>query len=148
MKRYLSVELFISQTSKNAMCFLLFLVFSSTKSENKRAEQVLPGSWDEVLVEERWAQRMYTHMNKFKNNKIKQNRSAMKRFPKCRTGSGSEVGGGEKVWDRRQGGEMTQTMYAHVNKLIKKKDFPVPNSIIKMKRHSVAKCFQFLGEKQ
>jgi hypothetical protein len=29
--------------AKNAMFFLIFYVFSSTKSENKRMEQVLPG---------------------------------------------------------------------------------------------------------
>jgi hypothetical protein len=28
---------------QNTMSFFIFLVFSSTKSENKRAEQVLPG---------------------------------------------------------------------------------------------------------
>jgi hypothetical protein len=39
-----SVQLSLSQTSKNAMSFFLVLVFSSTKSENNKAEQVLPGS--------------------------------------------------------------------------------------------------------
>jgi hypothetical protein len=43
--RNLSVYLSLSQTSKNAMSFLLSLMFfCSTKLENKRAEQVLLGS--------------------------------------------------------------------------------------------------------
>jgi hypothetical protein len=38
------VQISLSQTSKYAISFLLSLyVFSSTKSENKRMEQVLPG---------------------------------------------------------------------------------------------------------
>jgi hypothetical protein len=41
--RTLSVQLSLSQTSKNAMYFLLSLKFS-TKLANKRAEQVPPGS--------------------------------------------------------------------------------------------------------
>jgi hypothetical protein len=40
--RNLSVELSLSQTSKNAVFLIVSYVFSSTKSENKRAEQVLP----------------------------------------------------------------------------------------------------------
>jgi hypothetical protein len=40
-------------------------VFSSTKSENKRAEQVLPGGRGQV------AQLIYTHVSKWKNNKTK-----------------------------------------------------------------------------
>jgi hypothetical protein len=44
--RNLSVQLSLSQTSKNAMLFLLsFMFFSSTKLENKKAVQVPPGSW-------------------------------------------------------------------------------------------------------
>jgi hypothetical protein len=42
--KILSVELSLPQISKNAVSFLLFLVFSLHKIENKRAEQVLPGS--------------------------------------------------------------------------------------------------------
>jgi hypothetical protein len=47
--------------------FLISDVFSSTKSE-KKAEQVLPGSrgWGAG-----GAQTMYTHVSKYKNNKIK-----------------------------------------------------------------------------
>jgi endo-alpha-1,4-polygalactosaminidase (GH114 family) len=41
--RNLSVQLSLSQTSKNDV-FLISYVFSSTKSENKRVEQVLPES--------------------------------------------------------------------------------------------------------
>jgi hypothetical protein len=39
----------------------------STKTENKRLEQVLPRSWRGGEV----AQAMYTHVSKCKNNKIK-----------------------------------------------------------------------------
>jgi hypothetical protein len=51
--------------------FFLFSLrfFSSTKLENKRAEQVLPGS-GEVWGGE-VAQIMYTHASKWKNDKIK-----------------------------------------------------------------------------
>jgi hypothetical protein len=41
--RNLSVELSLSQDSKNAVVLIISSVFSSTISENKRAEQVLPG---------------------------------------------------------------------------------------------------------
>jgi hypothetical protein len=41
--RNLSVKLSLSPASKNAMSFLLFHIFSSTKSEKKRAEQDQPG---------------------------------------------------------------------------------------------------------
>jgi hypothetical protein len=41
--RNLSVKLSLSQTSKNGLSYY-FNVFSLTNSENKRAEQVLPGS--------------------------------------------------------------------------------------------------------
>jgi hypothetical protein len=40
----ISVQLSLSQTSKNAVFLTIAYVYSSTKSENKRAEQVLPGS--------------------------------------------------------------------------------------------------------
>jgi hypothetical protein len=48
------------------ICLLILsYAFSSTKSENKRVEQVLPGSqgWERV------AQIMYTHVSKCKNDK-------------------------------------------------------------------------------
>jgi hypothetical protein len=54
-----------SQTSKNAMFFFLSHVFSSTKSENKRAQQVLLGGGGGL------AQIAYTHVSKYKNDKIK-----------------------------------------------------------------------------
>jgi hypothetical protein len=44
-------------------------VFSPTKSDNKRTEQVLPGSRNGGGGEA--AQVMYTHVNKCKNDKIK-----------------------------------------------------------------------------
>jgi hypothetical protein len=44
--------------------------------ENKRAEQVLPGS---VCVGGEVAQTMYTHVSKCKNNKIKGERKKKKR---------------------------------------------------------------------
>jgi hypothetical protein len=46
--RNLSVELSLSQTSKKATSFLLSHVFSSRKLDNKRTEQVLPGSGEGV----------------------------------------------------------------------------------------------------
>jgi hypothetical protein len=51
---------------------IIAYVFSSKKTENKRAEQVLPRSsagWGGVW---RVAQTMYTHVTKCKNDKIKQ----------------------------------------------------------------------------
>jgi hypothetical protein len=45
----------------------MFYVFSSTKSENKRAEQVLPGRGGKGEM----AQIMYTHVSQCKNYKIK-----------------------------------------------------------------------------
>jgi hypothetical protein len=46
-------------------CFLIiFYVFSSTKSENKRVEQVQPGRCRGGV-----AQIMYTHVSKCKNDK-------------------------------------------------------------------------------
>jgi hypothetical protein len=68
--RNLSVQLSLSQTSKNTLSFLLSPVFSSTKSENKRVEQVLPRRvWG--LAGGKVAQTMYTHVSKCKNDKIK-----------------------------------------------------------------------------
>jgi hypothetical protein len=43
----------------------------STKSENKREEQVLPGSGGRVLVGV--SQTIYTHVSKCKNDEIKKN---------------------------------------------------------------------------
>jgi hypothetical protein len=63
--RNLSVQLSLSQTSKNASSFLLSLVLSSTKSENKGRT----GSAQELGV--KVAQIMHTHVRKCKNNKIK-----------------------------------------------------------------------------
>jgi hypothetical protein len=40
----LSVQLSLSQASQKCYIFLIFYVFSSTKLEEKRAEQVLLGS--------------------------------------------------------------------------------------------------------
>jgi hypothetical protein len=56
----------LSQTSKNAV-YLISYVFSSTKSENKRAEQFLPRS----SVGGKVAQKMYTHVSKCEKDKIK-----------------------------------------------------------------------------
>jgi hypothetical protein len=56
--RNLSVELSLSQTSKNAVFLIIAYVFSSTKSE-KRAQQVLHGA-------EWGAQTMYTHVRNVK----------------------------------------------------------------------------------
>jgi hypothetical protein len=44
-------------------CLSYYLVFSSTKLENKRVEQALPGSGGRV------AQTMHTHVSKCKNDK-------------------------------------------------------------------------------
>jgi hypothetical protein len=49
------------------MFFLLSFVFSSTKLENRRAEQVLPGGWGGGWKRE-VVQIMYTHVSKCKNN--------------------------------------------------------------------------------
>jgi chloramphenicol O-acetyltransferase len=58
------------KASKNAIFFLISYVFSSTKSENKRMELVLPRSGTRV-VGSKMAQTMYTHVSKCKNIKIK-----------------------------------------------------------------------------
>jgi hypothetical protein len=51
------------------MSFLLSYVFSSTKLEKKRPEQVLPWRWGSS--EGRWPNNaMYTHVSKCKNDKI------------------------------------------------------------------------------
>jgi hypothetical protein len=60
--------------SKNALSFLLSLMFSLQQNgENKREEQVLLGSrlgGDENRCNV--AQKMYTHVSKCKNDKIKE----------------------------------------------------------------------------
>jgi hypothetical protein len=48
--------------------FLISYIYSSTKLENKRLEQVLPGSGKGVGAVTRT---MYTHASKCKNDKIK-----------------------------------------------------------------------------
>jgi hypothetical protein len=57
-------------------CYVFFIisyVFSSTKSENKRVEQVLPGSRGRGCRRSgEVAQTMYTHVSKCKNDKIKE----------------------------------------------------------------------------
>jgi hypothetical protein len=51
--RNLPVKLSLSQTSTNVMFFFLsFIFFSSTKSENRRAEQVLQG--ERLMGAGRW----------------------------------------------------------------------------------------------
>jgi hypothetical protein len=70
MKATLGISLYshlYSQTSKNAVFLIISYVFSSTKSENKRLEQVLPGSEGR----EKMAHTMYAHVNKHKKDKIK-----------------------------------------------------------------------------
>jgi hypothetical protein len=49
------------------MFFSLSLVFTSTKLENKKAEQVLPGSGG--------GEKVYTHVIKCKNDEIKKKRN-------------------------------------------------------------------------
>jgi hypothetical protein len=59
--RYLDLKL-----EKHHVFLIISCVFSSTKLENKRAEEVLLGSgWGEV------AQTMYMHVSNCKNDKIK-----------------------------------------------------------------------------
>jgi hypothetical protein len=58
----------ISPYSYHFVFLIISYVFSLTKSE-KRVEQVLPGSGEEV------AQTMYTHISKCKNDKIKEKKN-------------------------------------------------------------------------
>jgi hypothetical protein len=55
--------------AKTLVFLIISYVFSSTRSENKRAEQVLPGSWRSGGVG--GGGTMYTYISKYKNNKIK-----------------------------------------------------------------------------
>jgi hypothetical protein len=61
----LFVLLSLSQTSKRCVFLIISYVFSSTKLENKRAEQPGSGVGGEA------AQTMYTRVSKCKNDKIK-----------------------------------------------------------------------------
>jgi hypothetical protein len=75
MEAALGISLCSCLYLKLAKCYIFLITsydFSSTKSENKRMEQVLPGSRG------RWmagvgdvAQTMYMHVSKCKNDKIK-----------------------------------------------------------------------------
>jgi hypothetical protein len=56
--------------AKALFFFIISYAFSSTKLENKRAEQVLPRSRDRGGELEA-AQTMYTYVSKCKNDKIK-----------------------------------------------------------------------------
>jgi hypothetical protein len=65
----LSVSLSLPRASKNSIFFLLsFIYFFSTKLENKRAEQLLPGGWLGGGV--KVAQIIYTHISVKMRNKI------------------------------------------------------------------------------
>jgi hypothetical protein len=70
---------FYLKLEKHYVFLIISYVFSSTKSENKRVEQILPRSRDGgVGREERRrgevAQTMYTHVSKCKNGKIKESK--------------------------------------------------------------------------
>jgi hypothetical protein len=57
MEAMLGISLYSYPYLKLTKCYVLLTisyVFSSTKSENKRAEQVLPGSWGESGGGVRW----------------------------------------------------------------------------------------------
>jgi hypothetical protein len=56
------------KVAKTRVFLLCFMLFPSTKSETKRAEQVLPGS---CWVGGVGVQIMYTHVSKCKNDKTK-----------------------------------------------------------------------------
>jgi hypothetical protein len=67
--RILSVELSLSQTSKRYEFLIISYVFSSTKSENKRARRFCPEEW--IWGEVQVAQTRYIHVSKCKNDKKK-----------------------------------------------------------------------------
>jgi hypothetical protein len=74
--RNLSVYPSLPQTSKNTVFLIVSYVFSSTKLENKRVEQVLPRKGGDGMSGE-VAQTMYTHVSKCKNDKIKERKKKM-----------------------------------------------------------------------
>jgi hypothetical protein len=77
MEATLGISLYSYLYLKLAKCYVFLIiscVFSSTKLENKRVEQVLPRIGRGVEM----AQTMYTHVSKYKNDKIKNKR---KRVP-------------------------------------------------------------------
>jgi hypothetical protein len=82
--RNLSVYLSLSQTSKNAMSFLLSLVFSSAKSKKRGGTD---SAWKWVWGEWRGIQTMYTHVSKCKNDKIKKLKKNLNK--KCLVSKGS-----------------------------------------------------------
>jgi hypothetical protein len=63
-----------SKTIAKIILNRLSYAFSSTKLENKRVEQVLPGSGGgrDAGRRQEVVQTMYTHVNKCKNDKIKE----------------------------------------------------------------------------
>jgi hypothetical protein len=63
-----STNIYLKLTKMTCFSYCLLYVFSSTKLENKRAEQVLPG---DGRGRGQVAQIMYTRVNKCKNVKIK-----------------------------------------------------------------------------
>jgi hypothetical protein len=73
----LCISIFISNQQKCYVFFIISYVFPSTKSEIKRAEQVLPergGSrrwWEEGEVNEK----MYTHVSKCKIDEVKERKN-------------------------------------------------------------------------
>jgi hypothetical protein len=54
----------------------------STKSENNKAEQVLPrsGGWEGVGEWREVVQTMYTHVSKCKNNKVKERKNKRRNY--------------------------------------------------------------------
>jgi hypothetical protein len=68
----ISVQLSLSQTSKNAMFFLLYLMFSLQQNQRTRfCPEVQGGGWYAWV-----AQIMYTHVSKCKKRLKKKNNSA------------------------------------------------------------------------
>jgi hypothetical protein len=65
-----------SQTSKNAMAFFLFYAFFLQQNQNKRVEQVLPGSGGGWGTREKVAYIMYMQVSNYKNDKIKISKTA------------------------------------------------------------------------
>jgi hypothetical protein len=63
--------LYLKLAKTLCLSYYLFYVFSLIKSENKREEQVLPGSRWGTWEEGGGPQIMYIHVSKCKNNKRK-----------------------------------------------------------------------------